>query len=177
MTFDLRSESPISGRRADIHLRTLIEADVHCDQSGHANSHQRPLTLSSEPHLRFGLCRQRREPSRSAWRSRAHRPPVEKMVQECWQKNSADIGVPNPREHQICRCNLCRLRSDLISVAQTLRWVGHMVPKRNLPERKPLCCVRGGAIERMIDGKSNASKRKRHYGLPLTRRMPGWRQR
>ena len=137
---------------------------------------QRPLSLSSEPHLRFGLCRQRREPSRSAWRSRAHRPPVEKMVQEGWQKNWADIDVPNPREHQICTCNLYRLRPGLIPVARCLRRVRHTVPKRNLPERKPLYCVRGDAIERMMNGKSNASKPKRHHGLPLARPMPGWRQ-
>ncbi len=137
------------------------------------------LSLSSEPHLRFGLCRQRRERSRSAWRSRAHRPSVERVVAERSQKNWADIGVPNPRENSICRCNLYRLRSGLISVARRLRRVGHTVPKRSLlpkrslPERNRLYGARGGATERTIDGKSNAAKQKRH---PLARRRPGWRQ-
>ena len=128
-------------------------SDQWARQSGHAiHNDQRPLSLSSEPHLRFGLCRQRQEPSRSGWRSRAHRPPAEKVVAESSQKNRADIGVPNPREYRMC--NLYRLRSGLISVARRLRRVGHTVPKRNFPEKKRLyCVVRGGAIERMIDGK------------------------
>ena len=141
------------------------------------------LSLSSEPHLRFGLCRQRRERSRSAWRSRAHKPSVERVVAQRSQKNWADIGVPNPRENSICRCNLYRLRSGLISVARRLRRVGHTVPKRSLlpkrslPERNRLYGVRSGAIARMIDGKQlNASKQKHRYGLPSARRRPDWRQ-
>jgi 2-dehydropantoate 2-reductase len=45
------------------------------------------FTLSSEPKLRFGLCRQPQGPLRSARGSRAHMLPVEKVVQEDWQKN------------------------------------------------------------------------------------------
>ena len=45
--------------------------------------------------------------------------------------------MPNPREHQICMCNLYRLRPGLIPVARCLRRVDHTVPRRNFPERKP----------------------------------------
>ena len=151
-----------------------------CDQSGDAtHNDRRPLSLSSEPHSRSGLCRQRRERSRSAWRSRAHRPSVEKkkMVAKSSHKNWADTGVPNPRGHHICMCKLYRLRPGPIPVARCLGRVGHtVVPRRNFPERSPVGCVPGGAIGRMFDGKSNASKQKRRHDLPLARPMPGWRQ-
>jgi hypothetical protein len=42
---------------------------------------------------------------------------AEQVVQAGWQKNSADIGVPNPKGHRICMCNLYRLIPGLISVA------------------------------------------------------------
>ena len=136
-------------------------------------------SLSSEPRLRSGLCRRRRERSRSAWRSRAHRPSLdlEKTIERGCQNNRAEIDVPNPREYPVCRCKLTRLRSalsGLISAARNLRWAGrHTVPpKKSLPERNRLDGARGGAIARTIDGSSNVAKRKRR---PLARRKPGRR--
>jgi hypothetical protein len=34
---------------------------------------------------------------------------AEQVVQAGWQKNSADIGVPNPRERHMYTCNGHRL--------------------------------------------------------------------
>src|SRR5260370_5349473 len=98
-------------------LRRALRS-VDDPQGRHANHNdERPLSLSSEPQLRFGLCRQPREPLRSARGSRAHMILAEQVVREGWQKNSADTGVPNPKGHRICMCNLYRLIPGLISVA------------------------------------------------------------
>src|SRR5258708_4069980 len=98
-------------------LRRALRS-VDDPQGGHADhNNERPLSLSSEPQLRFGLCRQPREPLRSARGSRARMIPAEQVVQGGWQKNWADIGVPNPKGYRICMCHLYRPIPGLISVA------------------------------------------------------------
>src|SRR5258708_18180232 len=65
------SQCPLSQDERAWHRRALRSVDD--PQGGHANHNdERPLSLSSEPQLRFGLCRQPREPLRSARGSRAH---------------------------------------------------------------------------------------------------------
>ncbi len=50
------------------------------------------------------------------------------MVAQSSHKNWADTGVPNPREHHICMCNLYRLRPGPIPVARCLCRVGRYGP-------------------------------------------------
>jgi len=113
-------------------LRATADTSLH-------PSYRLLRSLSSEPHLRSGLCRRRRERSRSAWRSRAHRPSPElkRTVARGCQNNRAEIDVPNPREYPVCRCT--RLRSALVSACYRRRDVSiesiELVVKRSTPEK------------------------------------------
>jgi hypothetical protein len=55
---------------------------------------------SSEPYLWFDLCRQFQEPLRPVWGSRRELISLEQVAdQQQGQKNLAEIGAPNPKEH------------------------------------------------------------------------------
>ena len=68
-------------------------------QSGHA-IHTDECHFSSEPYLWSDLCRQFQEPLRPVWGSRRELISLEQVAdQQQGQKNLAEIGAPNPKEH------------------------------------------------------------------------------
>ena len=119
-------------------------------------------------YLRFALCRQPKQPLRSARGSPG--TYAVKTIHEVRQP--ADIDVHNPREYHIRTCNGYRL---MFLVAWHLSSVRHSMDHRRRPRLSARTPLRGdplfpgddAAIGRLAVGKSDAAEQTLHHALLL----------